>query len=570
MLTSHLTPRTRSTATSWALLLIGATLILSGCANSTAATQTELDGFGALTLTTKVCVGTTECVDKPAGGDELDPTVLLRAAPALRIADVEEPAPASSGQQRLIGYRIANDLVEPAALRSLDKGSVTYSRNAAYGAELERLVPSGDDTRWVGYTSSFVPASVLNQSDYRVAADFDTTQLAATDTLAAQVVTGFRAIAPDLGDLPFEAGFPFGTPFGELPIEDIEEAFDGAASSIDDPITCGDLDVEGDVVTPRNALIYLVGLGLQPLCIDAGSRLPGPAAPALTEGGLIPEVRFPSYTYPTEGQLQDITRGTQSVRTLTGAATGVEVTAGAHATTSVRVGVGLPTGETRAITATVTPAFAGTATLDQANIAAEAGVTQRDLVLTVSPAASAAAGASSVAITLRSGDVVIRTVTVPVTVRAASVVVAGGAPAAANPAAANTAVRDTAAPTLAFLDWRNHRSSRALDAGAVKQKIRIGEAGTVVATLTNALPANAAGPAKAKSRVTVFAKGTFRLTKQGAYTLALTSTEAGRTKVVPGARARSFRARLTLVATDAAGNTRLVRRVMWIEVPAAD
>ena len=112
---------------------LGSSLLLSGCVVIASQSSQQLNTIGAVKLNTTVCFsGQSGCPEK--GNTNVNAQ--------------------GGGYQVLIGYRLPSDTSAPQAFNSTAGQAMSFSRDNSYAAELERLIPAGEEQKWIGYRSA--------------------------------------------------------------------------------------------------------------------------------------------------------------------------------------------------------------------------------------------------------------------------------------------------------------------------------------------------------------------------------------------------------------------------------
>ncbi len=136
---------------SYPLLAIAALTLaaaLSGCVSITGQASQQLNTIGAVRLITSVCFSSQPgCADKGNSNTGSAP-----------------------GFQVLLGYRLPEDTSAPQAFNTTSGQPLSFSRDASYGAELQRLAPAAAGLKWVGYRS--VGLTSTPAPDFTVAPSF--------------------------------------------------------------------------------------------------------------------------------------------------------------------------------------------------------------------------------------------------------------------------------------------------------------------------------------------------------------------------------------------------------------
>jgi hemolysin type calcium-binding protein len=117
---------------------LGLATALSGCVTIVSQSSQQLNTIGAVRLITTVCFSQQSgCPDR---GNS-------------------DTAAKSGGFQVLVGYRIPEATTVPQAFNSTGGQQLAFNRDPSYGAELERLAPTGSDQKWVGYRTAGLGAT---------------------------------------------------------------------------------------------------------------------------------------------------------------------------------------------------------------------------------------------------------------------------------------------------------------------------------------------------------------------------------------------------------------------------
>jgi hypothetical protein len=112
---------------------VGLATLLSGCVTIVSQSSQQLNTIGAVRLITTVCFSQQSgCPDR--GNSDT-------------VAN-------SAGFQIMIAYRVPEDTVAPQAFNSTGGQLLTFNRDLSYGLELERLLPTSVDQKWVGYRTA--------------------------------------------------------------------------------------------------------------------------------------------------------------------------------------------------------------------------------------------------------------------------------------------------------------------------------------------------------------------------------------------------------------------------------
>jgi hypothetical protein len=187
-------------------LLVAGTL-LSGCVafKGLSATQGGVVG-GAVTIQLTICA------NEPAPADH----------PGCELATNRPFVAPSDAYQVLLAFRLPAGMTAPDSFASTAGEALTFTRNASYERELDRLVPAGEGRVWIGYLSS----------PYTLA-------YAAGDPARQSTV------APAFG-LPRPAdGDAFHGPLAFRPVVGGREIGDSGEPQAGDPVACGTA-VNGD------------------------------------------------------------------------------------------------------------------------------------------------------------------------------------------------------------------------------------------------------------------------------------------------------------------------------------
>jgi RTX calcium-binding nonapeptide repeat (4 copies) len=107
--------------------------LLSGCVNIVNQSSQQLNTIGAVRLITTVCFSQQSgCPDR---GNS-------------------DTAATSQGFQVMLAYRTPEAAIAPQAFSTTAGQQLSFVRDSSYGTELERLLPTGDDQKWVGYRTA--------------------------------------------------------------------------------------------------------------------------------------------------------------------------------------------------------------------------------------------------------------------------------------------------------------------------------------------------------------------------------------------------------------------------------
>jgi hypothetical protein len=117
---------------------LGLATMLSGCVTIVSQSSQQLNTIGAVRLITTVCFSQQSgCPDR--GNTDTQAT--------------------SGGFQVMIAYRVPEDTTVPQAFSATGGQQLSFNRDLSYGAELERLLPTGTDQKWVGYRTAGLGAA---------------------------------------------------------------------------------------------------------------------------------------------------------------------------------------------------------------------------------------------------------------------------------------------------------------------------------------------------------------------------------------------------------------------------
>jgi Ca2+-binding RTX toxin-like protein len=177
----------------FAVLAVG----MSGCVIIKSNSSTQLDGIGAVQVTTTFCASDT---DSNAGYSPPDSDC---QGPTKGGNSNNDASNAGAGSlQLLLAYRIPKASAAPDTIVTTNPGggsAVTFSQNSSYGAELQGLAPAGSSQQWVGYVSNVQGYTEASANQYfTVAPEFTLLQQADGAPYEGpfnyRVIVGFRRV----------------------------------------------------------------------------------------------------------------------------------------------------------------------------------------------------------------------------------------------------------------------------------------------------------------------------------------------------------------------------------------
>ena len=177
----------RATRTLLLVMALGSAALLSGCVVITGQTSQQLSTIGAVRLTTTVCFSQQPgCPDSGNTGY----------------------AATHGGFQVMLGYRVPQDTSAPQAFNTTTGQFLSFSRDASYAGELQRLLPAAEGQKWVGYRTGSLGSAPSNPT-FTVAPSFALRQggdgSPFPGPFAYRVVSGAR-VAPNNPNAPVDCG----------------------------------------------------------------------------------------------------------------------------------------------------------------------------------------------------------------------------------------------------------------------------------------------------------------------------------------------------------------------------
>jgi hypothetical protein len=157
------------------LLIIAAVAVtatsLSGCVIIKSNSSTQLNGIGAIQVTTTFCASDGD--SNNPGYTSPDPS--CQGAGTGGNANANAANVGAGSLQLLIAYRIPTPVTAPDAITTTNPGggsAITFSQSPSFTSELQRLAPAGSGQRWVGYLSSATGYNQATNQYFTVAPQF--------------------------------------------------------------------------------------------------------------------------------------------------------------------------------------------------------------------------------------------------------------------------------------------------------------------------------------------------------------------------------------------------------------
>ena len=132
------------------LAAIGAlALALGGCVIIKSNSAAQVDGIGAVQVTTTFCASDT---NTDAGYNPPDSDCQGPATGGNSSADASGAAAGSL--QLLLAYRVPSGVTAPGVIVATSPANLIFGQDSTYSAELQSLSPAGQGMKWVGYSSN--------------------------------------------------------------------------------------------------------------------------------------------------------------------------------------------------------------------------------------------------------------------------------------------------------------------------------------------------------------------------------------------------------------------------------